>query len=334
MRHRASLAFRAAWFLRSRPILLRRWLQQKIADWRGPASVDRARGNWNPAAFPSALSDLFWTRSRVVRAYLHEMASGDPRCDWVTWMMHRYAAGQDLRVLVLGCGEGWLERTLAADRRVGGVVGVDFSREAVARAAENARQAGLDGKVRHEVVDLDRESLPAGPYDLVFAHDVIHHLKDLDGLFQRVSDELAPGGVLLFCEYTGPKRFQYDTGRREIIDEFLRALPEKYRRLPRTGGLATEGVRTDPGELARRDPSEAVKSDEILPAVRRRMRVLEEIAYGGSILNPLLYEIVANFEDGNEADEAVLSQLCAAEKVLIRTGAIPSDYTIVAARRK
>jgi hypothetical protein len=64
------------------------------------------------------------------------------------------------------------------------------------------------------------------------------------------------------------------------------------------------------------------------------MRVLEEIPYGGSILNPLLHEIIANFEDGNEADEAILRQLCASEKVLIRTGAIPSDYVIVAATKK
>ncbi|HEX7253011.1 MAG TPA: class I SAM-dependent methyltransferase [Thermoanaerobaculia bacterium] len=329
-----SLAFRAGWFLRSRPILLRRWLRVKLADWRGAASTRKAREQWNPDAFPSEMNDFFWTRSRVVREYLHEMASGDPRCDWVTWMTHRYAVKPGLSVLVLGCGDGWLERVLAGSGRVERIIGVDFSPEAVARASENAARAGLSGKVRHQVVDLERDALPSGPYDLVFAHDVIHHLRELDRFFDRVAKELAPGGVLLFCEYVGPDRFQYDRKRREIIDEFLRALPEKYRRLPRTGGLATEGVRTDPGELARRDPSEAVRSSEILPAVRRRMRVLEEIPYGGSILNPLLHEIIVNFEDGNEADEAILRQLCAAEKILIRTGAIPSDYVIGAAGRK
>jgi SAM-dependent methyltransferase len=331
---RDSLAFRAFWFLRSRPILLRRWIQQRIADARGPGAVEQARERWNPSAFPAALPDLFWTRSRVVREHLHEMASGDPRCDWVTWMMHRYAVGQNLSVLVLGCGEGWLERALASNPRVGGIVGVDFSREALARAAERAAIEGLDGRVRHEAVDLDREQLPQGPFDLVFAHDVLHHVRDLEGLFARISQRFAPGGVLLFCEYVGPKRFQYDARRREIIREFLRALPEKYRRLPSTGGLATEGARTDPGELARQDPSEAVRSDDILRVVRDKMHVLEEIPYGGSILNPLLYEIIANFQDGNEADEAILKQLCAAEKVLISTGAVPSDYMIVAAGRR
>ena len=329
-----SLAFRAGWFLRSRPILARRWLQQRLADWRPGAAVEKAREHWNPSSFPADLPDLFWTRPRVVREYLHEMASGDPRCDWVTWMLHRYAVGQNLSVLVLGCGDGWMELALAGQPRVARIMGVDLSPEALARADERAANAGLAGKIRHAPVNLDSEPLPGGPYDLIFAHDVIHHVRDLNGLFSRISHVLAPAGVLLFCEYVGPRRFQYDQRRQEIVGEFLRALPEKYRRLPRTGGLATEGVRTDPGELALQDPSEAVRSDEILPVARQKMRILDEIPYGGSILNPLLYEIAANFQDGNEADEAILRQLCAAEKVLIRTGAIPSDYMVVAARKK
>src|SRR4029077_18978933 len=155
----------AGWFLRSRPILLRRWLRGKLADWGGAASARGAREQWTPGAFPSQMSDFFWTRSRVVREYLHEMASGDPRCDWVTWMTHRYAVTPGLSALVLGCGAGWLERALAGNGRVQSVVGVDFSPEAVARASEAAARAGLDRKVRHQVVDLDREALPGGPYD-------------------------------------------------------------------------------------------------------------------------------------------------------------------------
>jgi SAM-dependent methyltransferase len=331
MADRRSLLFRGYWFLRSRPILLRRWAQQRFADWRGAASSERARARWGASRFAAVVPDLIWTRPRVVREYLHELASGDPECDWVTWMMHRYATGRGLRALVLGCGEGWLERMLARDKRIAGVVGVDLSEEAVARAGEHAAREGLSEKIRHGTVDLDRQAPPDGPYDLVFSHDLIHHVRDLEGFFDRIAGVLAPGGVLLFCEYVGPRRFGYDAKRSGIVDEFLAALPERYRRLPLTGGLATQGVRTDPGELALQDPSEAVRSDDILPVLRTKMKVLEEIPYGGSLLNPLLYEIVANFEEGNEADDAILRQLCAAEKVLIRTGVLPSDYVVVAA---
>src|SRR6202011_2687068 len=102
MTGRPSLLFRASWFVRSRPILLRRWLEQRMADWGGAASGQRARQRWSGSDFAASLPDLIWTRPRVVREYLHEMASGNPRCDWVTWMMHRYAVGTELTALVLG----------------------------------------------------------------------------------------------------------------------------------------------------------------------------------------------------------------------------------------
>jgi SAM-dependent methyltransferase len=246
-------------------------------------------------------------------------------------MLHRYCRRTGLSALVLGGGDGWLERVLARDSRISTVTGVDLSEEAVAEASRQAEAAGLSGRIRHEIADLDRDPLPGGPYDLVLAHDSIHHVRDLEGLFGRIEDVLAPQGVLLFCEYVGPRRFDYGREREMILDEALRSLPEKYRRLPDGRGLATRGHRTDPGELAIRDPSEAVRSDDILPVLRRSMTVVEEIPYGGSLLAPLLFELVANFEEGNVEDEAVLAGLCAKERELIASGALPSDHVVVAA---
>jgi SAM-dependent methyltransferase len=322
--------FRLHWFLRSRPTLLRRAIQKALASRSSAASRRRVVERWSRAG-AAELAPRVWTHSRVVREYLHERVSGDRACDWVTWMLHRHAAGSGLSALVLGCGEGWLERVLAKDPRFASVTGVDLSPDVVAEAARRAAAEGLSPRVHHAVVDLDSDPLPGGPYDLVLSHDVLHHVRNLERLFTRIRTVLAPGGKLLFCEYVGPRRFDYGRRREAILDDALRSLPEKYRRLPGGRGLATRGHRTDPGELALRDPSEAVRSDEILPVLRRSMEVLEEIPYGGSLLAPLLHELVANFDEGNPQDDAVLAGLCARERELLASGALPSDYVVVAA---
>jgi SAM-dependent methyltransferase len=335
-----SLPARAFGFLWSLAVRARRRLQILLARFLPSASSRRVSERWSPAG-AADVTPFLWTQSRIVREYLHERVSGDPRCDWVTWMLFRHASadssdGRKLSALVLGCGDGWLERRLAADERIGRVTGIDISAGAIEEARRGAEAAGLAGRISHSVVDLDREPLPAGAWDLVLSHDVIHHVRDLEGLYRRIARALAPSGWLLFCEYVGPNRFAYDRHREALADEALLSLPEKYRRLPGGRGLAQRGIRSDPGEVARLDPSEAVRSDAILPVLRasRDLEIDEEIAYGGSLLSPLLFELVVNFEDGNAEDEAVMRGLCAREKSLIASGELPSDYVVVAARRR
>lgn len=348
LRPRPSLRTRAVGLLKALPVRLRRRLQIALASLPSSSAARRVRERWAPA-HAGDVAPWLWTQSKVVREYLHELVSGDPACDWVTWMLHRHVpppaaapAAADpgpqtgLAALVLGCGEGWLERRLAGDARIGRVVGVDVSEGIVAEARAGAEREGMGGRISHAVVDLDRDPLPAGPWDLVLSHDVIHHVRDLEGLYARIARSLAPGGRLLFCEYVGPSRFDFGPRRDAILDEALFSLPEKYRRLPGGRGLATKGSRTDPGELALLDPSEAVRSDEILPVLRasRDLEIVEEIPYGGSLLSPLLFELVVNFENGNADDEVVMRGLCERERTLIASGELASDYVVVAARRR
>ncbi|MEO8189536.1 MAG: class I SAM-dependent methyltransferase [Acidobacteriota bacterium] len=328
---RDPFQLRLGWFLITPVIRLRRGLGRLRAVFRPARS--RVRLRWSPAA-ASALAPLVWTNARVVREYLHERVSGHPGCDWVTWMLSRYSRGAGLSALVLGGGEGWLERVLARDPRIVKVMGVDIAPEAIEEAERLARKEGLSGTILHAVLDLDRDPVPGGPYDLVLAHDAIHHVRDLEGLFDRIGQVLAPDGTLLFCEYVGPRRFDFDASRQALLDDALRSLPERYRRLSGGKGLATRGHRTDPVELAIRDPSEAVRSDEILPVLRASMDVREEIPYGGGLLAPLLFELILNFEEGNDADDEILRRLCERERSLMASGDLPSDYVVVAAKKR
>ena len=315
-------------------VRIRRQVQKLYADGVARFSSRRTMERWSPSHFTEAAPELYWTSSRVVQGYLHELLSGDRSVSWAADVLRRHAGRGNARILVLGCGHGWLERVVAADSRVAQVVAVDLSPAAIREATRLAIEAELDSKIRYEVVDLDRDELPRGPFDIVMAHGAIHHVRNLEGLFDRLAVVLGETGVLAFCEYVGPRRFAFDRKRERLLDEYLQSIPEEYRRLPQTGGVAVRGHRTDPRRLALEDPSEAVRSDEIMPLVRSKLLVLEERPYGGSLLNPLLYEIIANFREGDEAGDAILRRLCAAERDLMRSGELPSDFMVVEAKRR
>lgn len=68
--------------------------------------------------------------------------------------------------------------------------------------------------------------------------------------------------------------------------------------------------------------------------LRKSMTVVEEIPYGGSLLAPLLFELILNFEDGSSVDDAVLRGLCDRERALMESGELASDYVIAAARKR
>ncbi len=287
---------------------------------------------WNDGHFTTKLENLVWTTSPIVRRYLHVLVSGNPDCDWLTYLESELLAPHQERALVIGCGSGWLERALLDRGRFRLVVGCDFAADSVRRARQRAQERGLDG-IEYRVVDLEKESLD-GPYDAIFANDVLHHITNLEGLYGRIERALAPGGLFLFNEYVGPNRFQYSDERMDSVNRYFRLFPERLRRDPASGHCLWRRERLSRELVEREDPTEAVRSEDVLPLARRFFRSEAEYPYGGGLLNPLLFGVISNFREGDPEDDGFLQVLCDAEDRLTRRGELEPDFFIFAGRRR
>jgi SAM-dependent methyltransferase len=297
------------------------------------ASPRRFKPGGDDDQLPAHLELLVWTASPVVKSYLHALVSGDPNCDWLTWVEAAHLPERASRALVLGCGAGWLERALAGRGRFRSIVACDFAAESVARARAAAKVEGISS-IDYIVLDLENERLPPGPFDAVIANDVIHHITGLEPLYSRIEGVLAPCGKLIFNEYVGPNRFQYDDERMEIVNRYLRLLPNRLRRDPFSGQVLWKRQRVDPKQLDIDGRTEAVRSEDVLPLARRFFRAEKEYPYGGGLLNPLLFGIVANFRHGDPWDDMLMSRLCAAEQWLTEAGDIEPDFRIFVGTRR
>ena len=302
-------------------------------------SREKVAAHWGDHDFTDELARIHWMGSPVVRAYLNQRVSGCYDEDWLTWAWRRHVVPrlgsrrrEGLRVLVLGCGEGWLERVIAGRPEVARIDACDVSEGAVAGAEAQARRAGLAGKIRYHVVDLDHEPPPGGTYDLAIAHSVLHHVERLEYAFPELARALRPGGLLIVNEYVGPSRFQFSGEQMTAINDVLARLPRRLRLSSMMGGapfphkeLPTEA------EMIAVDPSESVRSAELPALLRTWFNVVEEVPYGGTVLQHLLYDVVQNFDPADLRDARLLGVICLIEAALLETGELPSDYLVAVA---
>jgi SAM-dependent methyltransferase len=112
--------------------------------------------------------------------------------------------GQSLRVLEIGCGPGYLSLELA--RSGHSVTGIDLSPKCI----EVARRFAEEDPWKHErgplnyIADdfLGGESLSSESFDAVVFLGALHHFPDQDPVGQRVTELLAPNGIVVAHEPT------------------------------------------------------------------------------------------------------------------------------------
>lgn len=98
-----------------------------------------------------------------------------------------------MRVLDLGCGYGWHCKYVAG-MGASAVLGIDSSR----RMIEKAMSENADAHIEYRVCSLDEYAYPKDAYDLVISNLVLHYMKDLEKVYQRVNRTLKKGGYFLF----------------------------------------------------------------------------------------------------------------------------------------
>lgn len=100
-----------------------------------------------------------------------------------------------LRLLDVGCGPGSITRGLAERLAPGEVIGIDLSRETLDDARRDATARGL-GNLEYREESVYGMSFPDGAFDVVYAHQVLQHLRGREKALEEMLRVLRPGGIL------------------------------------------------------------------------------------------------------------------------------------------
>ena len=193
--------------------------------------------------------------------------------------------------------------------------------------------AGLDG-IRYERADIQTMALAERAYDAMWFNNSLHHVRDLEVVCDRVAAAVRPGGVIFVNEYVGADRFDFPIHQKNAIRAAFALVPERYRRSFLDPGRPVQPAPLfpNPRDVKEADPSESVRSSEILKVLEARFEIVACHNSGGTLLQFLLHGIAGNFRSDDSDSLAVLEMLFHIEDTLIDTGALPSDFVLVVAR--
>ncbi len=301
-----------------------------------PALIETLDALWGAPETWVANGDQ-WLHLEQVSATINRRVSGDSTLKPLGWFFQQISREQATpvaRVMVIGCGTAEIELDVVRNGRALEAVGIDLSSRALARAAKAVATEGLAG-VHHHQADMNalpigKPDFEPGSYDAILGMFAIHHCENLEGLYAAVSRLLKPGGWFCLDEYIGPSRFQYPDPQIALVNGFLAALPDRLV-MTRAGILKRSFVRPTPEQVSRVDPTEAIRSHDIVPLLARQFNIMSFRGYGGNLLQLVLADIAQHFQ--NDPDGA-LTRLIALEEQMLAEGQLTDDFAVIVARKR
>lgn len=239
-------------------------------------------------------------------------------------MRDRTSAGS--RILSVGCGGAEKEIEFAQSLPDRQFIGLDLAESALVRARGAIEAKGISNL---ELISGDFNNLDLEPraFDLVVGFGAIHHIENLEGFWAACRRTLRPGGCVIGQEYVGPNRFQWTPSQCEIGSALLRDhVPSEHK-------VHHQLVEPVPLDLIMKiDPSEAVRSEEILSTCRTAgYRMVDYRGCGCGLLQPMLMHQMHTFDPVNWEHNRRLSHLFAIEQTYLEDGTAGDAYAMFVA---
>lgn len=269
------------------------------------STTSRAISKWNEAE-----SDTnFWIIPEVLNRW-NEKMTGNPDLGYEKYFCQKYLQQKnELHLLSVGCGNGSRERNFATFPCFKTIEGIDFAEAQIIEARQRAEKENLNNIIYH-TGDFIHFSFLQKKYDVILFNSSLHHFNHIEQLLtEKVIPLLKPYGYLIIFEYVGPDRLQWRNEQLEAANGLLNELPVKYKRRYNSSSIKRKIYRPGWIRMLINDPSEAVASTSILPAIHRHFRIIEEKKVGWDLTHILFKDIAQNFVNEDKETKELINYI-------------------------
>ncbi len=188
-----------------------------------------------------------------------------------------------------------------------------------------ANEQGLADRFRFTAADIN-EWKPAGLYQIIMAIQSLHHFLDLEVLFEKAHDALAPDGFFVTDDMIGRNGHMRWPEALRVINDLWRRLPEKYHYNHQLRRLEEEYENWDCSTEA----FEGIRAQDILPLLVKKFHFEFFIAFGNLIDIFIDRAFGHNFDPTVAHDREFIDRVHALDEDLIAKGTITPTHMMAA----
>lgn len=202
---------------------------------------------------------------------------------------------------------------------------VDINQMMLDRGMRLAAERGLASHIVPVRSDFNAWK-PSGRYDAVLANMALHHVVNLEGLFDTIKTALQPWGRFITFDMIGRNGHMRWPEALSIVNEFWRELPatHQYNRM-----LATrqdEYVNFD----CSRAGFEGIRAQDILPLLLQRFHFEAFLGFA-NVIEPFIDRAVGdNFDPEQAWDREFIDRVQARDEAELRAGRIKPTHMLAA----
>lgn len=210
----------------------------------------------------------------IIQNYINQCATDNPNITWIEDILIRFRKHISFeKVLVVGCGNGWVERQLYD-------IGVGKNFDAFDMSETHlvlAKKLTNNRKINYFKNDLNNlTNLKLKHYDAIFNVGVLYHTFRLSKTMRDLHKTLKKNGLMFNFEYVGPAYNQYSDEHVEIIKQVNDSLSSRFRTII--------PLRPKLRSFQKGDPSEAVNADLLIQSMTRFFDVIYKQKINGGYI--------------------------------------------------
>lgn len=215
------------------------------------------------------------------------------------------------KILSLGCGYGGIELSIA-EKLIAPfeILGLDLNEEILLQAREVAKEKGLN--VHFKSQDINFIKIDKNSYDLIVAHASLHHILNLEHLFEEIYSGLKADGRLIIQDIIGKTQVLFWKENVDYALDQLKNLPDFLK-----DGIEISAYREPDIQVG----MEGIRQEELEGQILNLFFPIKSFHYGAFMRLFCTHSSLGKLLDPNNARvQNILHDLCVKDLSAIRNG--------------